>query len=367
MDENGSEPRKMNRFQEWLKSFGHTLSVSVNGMSIGLFGTSIIAAIVLVFARIPGAEEPFTVWGDALNAIMSAGIGLGIALALKRNIYEAVAAAGCGILGNYGFDFAKMKMVSFTDPLCCFISVLIGLGAIRLIVRRKTPLDILIVPLVGIAASILFSFLLSHYVHYVSLSLSWLIETSSKFSPILMCMVVSLVISFSVVAPISSVAVCIAVDIVSIKTQVGGEALSIASGAALIGCATGMVGMAIESMYDNRPLKCLAIAIGTPKLQFANIMRKPQIWLPTLISSFLLGPLALAFHITTDNIAAGMGTCGLIGLLDTYLDMVPLSVLDIFAIPLVTIVIPAAAVFLVDLLFRLCHIIKKGDFKLAEM
>ncbi|HBR85785.1 MAG TPA: hypothetical protein DEA32_01155 [Firmicutes bacterium] len=62
-----------------------------------------------------------------------------------------------------------------------------------------------------------------------------------------------------------------------------------------------------------------------------------------------------------------MGTCGLIGLLDTYLDMVPLSVLDIFAIPLVTIVIPAAAVFLVDLLFRLCHIIKKGDFKLAEM
>ena len=366
MNENNFIKKEKN-YKIMVKKFGHILSVSVNGMSIGLFGTSIIAAIVLAFARIPGANDVFTTWGNVLNSIMGAGIGLGIALALKKNIYEAVGAAGCGMIGNYAFDFTKMKMETFSDPLSSFAATLIGLGIAFLIMRRKTPLDILLVPLIEILGAIFYSFLLAHYVHYIALSLSWFISKSSEFSPILMCMTISLVVSFCVVAPISSVAICIAVGIAAIKTNINGEYLSIASGAALIGCSTGMVGIAIESIYDNKPLKCLALAIGTPKLQFANIMRKPQIWLPTLICSFLLGPLAITFKITTDNIAAGMGTCGLIGLLDTYLDMLPLTILDIFSIPLCTIVIPLVSVFVVDLVFRLLHIIKKGDFKLSDI
>ena len=57
-------------------------------------------------------------------------------------------------------------------------------------------------------------------------------------------------------------------------------------------------------------------------LQVPNIMKKPVIWLPAIISSAILGPLStMVFHMTNNASGAGMGTSGLVGQFMTWQTM----------------------------------------------
>lgn len=109
----------------------------------------------------------------------------------------------------------------------------------------------------------------------------------------------------------------------------------------------------------------MGAGIGTSMLQFKNIVKKPIIWLPTIIASGILGVFAYVFKIMTDSVGAGMGTSGLIGPLNTFASMNYdwKSILIVLAFTVVT---PAILVFLIDLLFRKIGWIKKGDFALKN-
>ena len=97
-------------------------------------------------------------------------------------------------------------------------------------------------------------------------------------------------------------------------------------------------------------------------LQFKNILRKPLIWLPTIIVSALLGPLStMVFALETESAAAGMGTCALIGPLSTILNMTNNPLMAWLGVIILMIAGPALLVFLIDLLFRKLGWIKKGD------
>lgn len=359
------ESASSSKVKNFLAKTGHGISVTTNGMGIGLFGTTIIATVFLAFAKIPALNQAITTWMTALTSLMGAGVGLGVALALKKNPITCVVAMSAGAIGTYEFNFQTMKVEAINDPLSAYASVLISLLFIWLIMRKKTPVDLILIPLVGITFSLLYSFLLAFAVHSVTLGLAALIELSSKASPILMCMIVSLVVGLAVAAPISSVAVCLAVNIQSILVPSDGG-LSIAAGAALIGCCCDMVGLGVETIYDNGFLSGLAVALGTPKLQFSNILKKPLLWVPSIISSLILGPLALVCRLTVDSVGAGMGTCGLVGILNAYL-YEPLTWQRGLFIPLLTIIAPALLTFLIDLLFRKLKWINKGDFKLESL
>ena len=67
----------------------------------------------------------------------------------------------------------------------------------------------------------------------------------------------------------------------------------------------------------------IAQGIGTSMLQVPNIVRKPLIWLPPILSSAILGPISTCIlHMTNNATGSGMGTSGLVGQLMTYQDMV---------------------------------------------
>ena len=55
-----------------------------------------------------------------------------------------------------------------------------------------------------------------------------------------------------------------------------------------------MVGFAVASYRENKIGGLLAQGIGTSMLQVPNIVRKPIIWLPAIISLSLI-------HISTEN------------------------------------------------------------------
>src|SRR5699024_7550910 len=98
-----------------------------------------------------------------------------------------------------------------------------------------------------------------------------------------------------------------------------------------------------------------------------NIVRKPVIWLPAIISSAILGPVGtMVFHMTSNATGSGMGTAGLVGQIMTWQVMTQTEapavvLLKIFVIQFI---LPAAISLGVSEYMRKKKWIRFGDMKL---
>ena len=177
-----------------------------------------------------------------------------------------------------------------------------------------------------------------------------------------MGVVIAVLMGMALTAPISSAAIG------AIIFPIGSAApgLLLASGAAIVGCSTQMVGFAIQSRRDTNIGQVISIGIGTSMLQFKNILRKPILWLPTIIASAILGPISTCWlKLNCMGASSGMGTAGLVGQIGTFASMgntwqtwVGIFVLQIIA--------PIVLVFFLDLAFRKLGWIKDGDLSLRR-
>ena len=351
-------------------AFRNFLMKTTNGMAIGLFGTLIIGTIFDLFGKIPHMEG-ILVWSAAIKGLMGAGIGLGVALSLKKEGVAVVALTAAGFVGNYAFHWVNNAEFGLTqwqvsaigDPLSCYVSVLLAALVLKLVMRRKTPVDLILIPLVGLATAMLYSFLLAEWVHFITIGIGKLIEISFSVVPFLMCIIISALVGMALTAPISSWAICVAI-------QIGNVPLAAAS--ALIGCCVQMVGFAVHTARDNKWGSVLAVGFGTSMLQFKNIVRKPLVWLPTIIVSAVLGPFAMLFPLqgvvgsSTLSVGAGMGTSGLVGPINFLSELGFDNWVVWLLIVGVCVLAPIVLVFLLDLLFRKAGWIKKGDFSLKS-
>ena len=97
-------------------------------------------------------------------------------------------------------------------------------------------------------------------------------------------------------------------------------------------------------------------------LQVSNIIRKPIILLPAVISSIILGPFAtMVFHLENNSAGAGMGTSGLVGQLMAIETMGTNHIIMIISL---TIIAPAILSYLISEFMRKKGYIKMGDMKL---
>ena len=355
---------------------------TLNGMAYGLFATLIIGTI---FATIGGlfkygegnafCDFMFEIFGNGKNGISyvlqiltGAGIGVGVALALKFDPLKVVVLAAVGELAAYfslttnfvtAGNFPTSNMLKIGDPLTIYLVVISVALAMKYTLRKKTPVDILLIPLFGGAVGLVASLLLRYPAIYVTFGIQWVIDKGTMAVPFVMGIVVAVLMGMALTAPISSAA--IAAMIFSGNPTAG---LLIASGAAVVGCSTQMVGFAIQSRKDNNIGMVLSIGIGTSMLQFKNILKKPIIWLPTIIASAILGPIATCLLKTVCfGSSAGMGTAGLVGQIGTISSMGISSWQAWVSIFVLEIVAPAVLVFFIDLLFRHFGLIKEGDLK----
>ena len=259
------------------------------------------------------------------------------------------------------------------DPLTIFLVCISVALLIKLVLRKKTSVDILIIPLFSCAVGLLLSLGIRYPAAYVTFAVQWLINVSTNAVPFIMGVVVAVLMGMALTAPISSAAIgAILFSLPATMTVSAAMAdpaysgLLLASGAAIVGCSTQMVGFAIQSRKDNNIGQIISIGIGTSMLQIKNIIRKPVIWLPTIIASAILGPISTCWlRLVCPGASSGMGTAGLVGQIGTFSAMgntwqtwVGIFVLQIIA--------PIALVFGIDLLFRKIGWIKDGDFALKR-
>ncbi len=345
--------------------------ITLNGMAYGLFSTLIIGTILSTIAKIfPNDSEVYSVLSSSatcLQYLTGAGIGVGIALALKMDALKTIVISSVGELAAFLSKIFNSTEGVITangfkigDPLTIYFVVIIVALLMKLVLRKKTPVDILIVPLFGISLGIVFTLLLRTPVIYATYGIQYIINIATTYQPFLMGMIIAVLMGMALTAPISSAAIA------AIVFTGEGEGLQIASGAALIGCCTQMVGFAIQARKDNKIGMVLSIGIGTSMLEFKNILKNPRIWLPTIITSAILGPISTCvIQLKCMGSAAGMGTAGLVGQFGTIASMGS-SWQTYLIIFLFEILAPIVLVFLIDLLFRKLNWIKDGDLKVSS-
>ena len=159
--------------------------------------------------------------------------------------------------------------------------------------------------------------------------------------------------------PISSAAIGISMGITGL-----------AAGAATVGCCCNMVGFAVISYRENKFGGLIAQGVGTSMIQMPNIVRHPMIWLPSIISSAILGPISSAvLKMVSNPVGSGMGSAGLVGQFMAYDSMVASGVspvITLLEIALMHFVLPAVVSLSVAEAMRKLGWIKSGDLKLVS-
>ncbi len=283
----------------------------LSGMAYGLFSTLIIGTIICQIGKLIGENlvgEYLTVMGNIAKTITGAGIGVGVACKLKSSPLTTVSAAVAGMVGA----FPKLSLESFVlgtpgEPLGAFIAAYVAIE-VGYFVSGKTNLEIIVTPISCIVLGSAAGYFIGPY---ISVAMKWigtLVNINVEKSPIIGGMIVSVVMGMLLTLPISSAAIGISMGLTGL-----------AAGAATIGCCCNMVGFAVISYRENKLGGLIAQGVGTSMLQMPNIMRKPLIWLPSIISSAILGPVSSALlKMVSNPVGSGMGSAGLVGQFMSY-------------------------------------------------
>ena len=105
-------------------------------------------------------------------------------------------------------------------------------------------------------------------------------------------------------------------------------------------------------------------------LQVPNIVKKPVIWLPAIISSAILGPISTVVLGMTNNAkGSGMGTAGLVGQLMAWQTMEPEfgAAVTLIEIAVMHFILPAILALVISEIMRKMNLIKPGDMKLERV
>lgn len=351
----------MEKFLAFLKKKNIELSVkryfidALGAMAQGLFASLLIGTIISTIGSQFGIELLVTVGNYAKAAVGPAmAVAIGFALQASPLVLFSLAAVGASAneLGGAGGPLAVLVVTIFAAEFGKLVS-------------KETKIDIIVTPFVtifvGVGLSVWWAPAIGTAASAVGNAIMW----ATELQPFFMGIIVSVLVGIALTLPISSAAICAALGLTGL-----------AGGAALAGCCAQMVGFAVASFRDNKWGGLVSQGIGTSMLQMGNIVKKPVIWLPAILTSAVTGPLATCvFHLEMNGaaISSGMGTCGLVGQIGVYTGWISqieagskaaITAGDWMGLILVSFVLPGVLAWLFTALFRKAGIIKDGDMKL---
>lgn len=347
------------------KIFNRIFVDGLGGMASGLFATLIIGTIIQQIGTFVGGElgNALYMMGKMAAAVTGAGIGCGVAVRLKESPLVILSAATTGMVGAFASKLlagsvltdGAIVLAGPGEPLGAFVAAYIGIEVGHLI-SGKTKLDILLTPLVSIVSGSIIGLFVGPPISAFMAKLGEMIQWGTEQYPFVMGIVVSVLMGMILTLPISSAALGVILNL-----------SGTAAGAATIGCCANMVGFAVASYRENKMGGLLAQGIGTSMLQVPNIVRKPIIWLPAILTSAILGPISTCVLKMTNNaVGSGMGTSGLVGPIMTYQTMAPTEgpVKTLILIFVMQFLAPGFLSFVISEFMRRNRWIKNGDMKL---
>ena len=335
----------------------------LSGMAYGLFSTLIIGTIICQIASIVGDNTVgiyLNAIGSFAKTITGAGIGVGVACKLKSSPLTTVSAAVCGMIGAFpSVDAESFVIGKPGEPLGAFIAAYVAIE-IGTLIAGKTKVDIILTPLCCILAGAAAGFFVGPYISTAMTWLGNLVNINVEKYPFFGGIAISVLMGIILTLPISSAAIGVSMGITGL-----------AAGAATIGCCCNMVGFAVISYRENKLGGLIAQGVGTSMLQVPNLMKKPILWLPPVITSAVLGPVSSCLlKMVSNPVGSGMGSAGLVGQFMAYESMVAngdfTPVVALLEILLMHFVLPAIIALAIAEGMRKLNLIKQGDLKLES-
>jgi len=269
-----------------------------------------------------------------------------------------VSAAVAGMAGAFPqiMDASSYALGKPGEPLGAFVAALIAIKVGHL-VAGKTKVDIIVTPFISIVSGCIVGFVAGPPISRLMNWLGMLVNINVEAHPVIGGIAISVLMGIILTLPISSAAIGVSMNITGL-----------AAGAATIGCCCNMVGFAVASYRENKVGGLIAQGVGTSMLQMPNIVKKPIIWLPAILSSAILGPVASAvFEMTSNPVGSGMGSAGFVGQFAAFDTMVSGGAEPIVALGLILLmhfILPAALTLLFSEFMRKMQWIKAGDMAL---
>ena len=318
------------------------------------FSIGFLNAVLVTIGKGEGAVS-YTIGGLA-----SAMVGPGIAVAIGCALH----CPPMVLFSLIPVGFAANAMGGAGGPLAVYFVAIVA-SELGKLVSKETKVDILVTPIVTILTGIGFAALVAAPIGSAASAVGDFIKWATVQHPFVMGIVVSVVVGVALTLPISSAAICAALNLTGL-----------AGGAAVAGCCAQMVGFAVMSFRENRWGGLVAQGIGTSMLQMPNIVKNPRIWIPPTLASAITGPLATCLFRLQMNgapVSSGMGTCGLVGQIGVYTGWLQdiaagtkaaITAMDWVGLVLICFLLPAVLSWLFSFILRKIGWIRENDLKL---
>lgn len=351
----------MNKVKAFLKKKDIEFSLkrygvdALGAMAQGLFASLLIGTIISTLGEQFGIDILVTM-GTYAKAVTGPAMAVAIGYALKCPplvLFSLVCVGGAANeLGGAGGPLAVLIVTIFAAEFGKAVS-------------KETKVDILVTPFVTIGVGVLLSIGCAPAIGKAASAVGQAIMWATELQPFLMGMIVAAIVGIALTLPISSAAICAALGLTGL-----------AGGAAVAGCCAQMVGFAVMSFRENRVGGLVAQGLGTSMLQMGNIVKNPRIWIPPILSSIVIGPVATCIFQLQMNgaaVASGMGTCGFVGQIGIYSGWVSdvasgaksaITPMDWIGLLLICFVLPAVLTWLIAIPFRKIGWIKENDLKI---
>ncbi len=357
--------------KEVLKKYAKRYFIDAMGaMALGLFASLLIGTIFNALGMIPGLSILSTI-GKGAQSVAGPAMAVAIAVSLKASPLVVYSCAAVGALANSNGGAG--------GPLAVLVIAIIA-AEVGMLVSKKTKIDILVTPFVTLLVGGLLSVWCAPYIGDAVSIFSNIIAFAMKQQPLVMGILVSVVVGIALTLPISSAAICAALGLsalsaAALANPANAQGLAMAGGAAVAGCCAQMVGFAVMSFKENKWGGLVSQGIGTSMLQMPNIIHNPRIWIPTILTSAITGPLATCvfeMQMYGEAINSGMGTCGLLGpvgiILGWFGGSYPTAVgaMDWIGLALICFILPALLSLLFSEILYKIKWIKPGDLTLPQ-
>ena len=355
----------MTSFKDFLKRY---FIDAMGAMAQGLFCSLLIGTIINTLGTQLGIDflqkqvAVISGTGYTIGSLATAmsgpamAVAIGYALQCPPMVLFSLTAVG----------FASNALGGAGGPLAVFFVAILASEAGKA-VSKKTKVDILVTPFITIMVGVALAYLIAPPIGKGALKLGSIIMWATELQPFLMGIIVSVTVGMFLTLPISSAAICAALQLTGL-----------AGGAAVAGCCAQMVGFAVISYRENKLGGLVSIGIGTSMLQMGNIVRNPRIWIAPIVTSAITGPLATClFHLEMNGpaVSSGMGTCGLVGQIGVYSGWVneisagtraAIGFSDWFGLIMISFVLPAVLALAVNSVCRKLCWVKEGDLTLQK-